>query len=402
MKKFFKSDEKVSEEISNSPGVNIDGFESLISLPEPTRQDRRFARKMKSADSETVARELGGAIARGENWRVWYLLNRPRKLERDGLRGIFTGKLKSTGFEGGERVERALASAAAFENPTAAYLLLKFAENNPPPGAPFEIHGPAISPQDDNRQRLENLTLKALQGAAIERGEKTFALLAHNFARLAGAHPAGSVHVMAHESNMKQVALTAAAADKHVHLDALHAEKLLTPPQFVEAFMGSFLNDGLFMHEDDAPASKLRKPFLSWLMNKGFVDETFADQAATVEVRVADAKKFNEEARKKGWKESTRTIETADGQTHEPGAEQVEISRTDSRTGKVLTYVFNYTAQAAFLIKGALQNRVPLEKLPEQDLVEEGRAFLESCRPETPELTWEKGKPFRLQLKPSP
>jgi hypothetical protein len=398
--RIFKTDNTVEADIIGSRDIRIDGFESVLSVPEPTKEDRRFARDMKNAQSTRVQKELYGAIKRGENWRVWYLINRPLRLTADGLMGVFRNKIKSIGFEGGPRTEDALRNAAVYDNATAAWLLLKFAEKHPRREYTDEpMQSPA--PEERRRAQLEELTLKALNQAAGGKGDKAFAFLAHNFAQLAARHENGADHLAAQASAMKQIALKAAAAKNHGQLDALHAEKLLTPPQFVEAFMGSFLQDDLFSRRGNGSA-QTRRPLLAWLMNKGFVDETFADQAATVEVRVADARRFNEEARRKGWRLSRRALETADGQTHGPHGAQVEISRRDGATGKVLTYVFNYTAQAAYLIKGALQNRLPLEKIPDQALVEEGRAFLQSCQPETPELTWKKGEPFRLQMKQTP
>jgi hypothetical protein len=205
------------------------------------------------------------------------------------------------------------------------------------------------------------------------------------------------MHRAEQQMMLAQAAIHAAANGHQAHLDTILDNNLLQPRQFVEAFMHSYYYDRVFGGERDITAED-RKPFLDWLKHRGIVDETFAEEAALVEVRVAAQKEARRDALAKGWKQSERWLPNDDGVSAPPGSEQVEISVKD-KDGLPLTYIFNYAAGSAHKLKGDLTQNFALREVDDRNLVEEGRAFVEAANSTIPELVWQKGEPFRLRLK---
>lgn len=380
--KKFNRDNDIAPDAEHSDYVNIRGLEQNINVPDPTRDDRKWARKLKNATSGDVATALISAIETGQNWRVWYLINRP--LRKTG--NLLLGKVKSLGFDGNSRIAEGLAKAAETDNVTAAYLLLKFAEK----------HQTSVADTDDVvRQEIEHYARRTLIDSAEKPGSGVFTLIAQTFAELSDKHSV--LHCAERQMMMAQAAIHAAANGRQAHLDAILDNNLLQPKQFVEAFMHSFHYQRVFGGTTDITAED-RKPFLDWLKHRGIVDDVFEEEAAAVEVRVAAQKEICRDALAKGWKQSERWLPNDDGAVLPPNLSQVEISVKD-KDGLPLTYIFNYSAERAHTIKGELTRTLSLNEVSDPALVGEGRAFLDSCNNGTPELVWKKGEPFRLRLK---
>jgi hypothetical protein len=370
-----KRDNDVSPEIESSPYVKVEGLEKKISVPEATREDRRWAKRLKNATSGDVAKALISAIETGQNWRVWYLVNRPLRYG-----GKLLGKVKRLGFDGEGRVKDGLAKAAEHDNVTAAYLLLKYAEKN---------RTACIDPKQTPRDEIDFYARNGMLEAAQQPGSDVFTLLAKTFSALTREPPKSLFRLADDLEIMKQAAVRAGAQGNEAHLDAMLNNNLLTPLQFVEAYMASFADD-----DGESIGVQKRRPFMAWLLRRGIVDQTFSDEAAMVEVRVAAEKEFNRAARAKGWKQSARALRTEEGAEEPPGPAQAEITQGD------VTYVFNYAAQRANRIAGGLVQSVAFDKFTDKALLEEGREFLDSSTIDTPQLAWKKGEPFRLRRRP--
>lgn len=381
--KKFKRDNDVAPEAEESSYVNIKGLEQDIKVPAPTKADKRWARKLKNATSGDVATALISAIETGQNWRVWYLINRPVRKTTN----LLLGKVKSLGFDGNVRVSEALSKAAENDNVTAAYLLLKFAEKN---------QTTCFGTDDVVREEIEHYTRNGLMDIAEKPGSGVFRLVAQTFAALTDRHSV--MHQTEQQMLLSQAAIRAAAQGNEAHLDAILDSHLLEPRKFVEAYMQSFYYADVFGGEKDVTAEE-RKPFLEWLKRRGIVDEVFEEEAAAVEVRVAGQKAIHRAAVAKGWKLSERWLPNDDGVLTPPGAALAEISVTDRTDGKPLTYVFNYIAERAHRLDGRKTCTFGFGQIADTGLVDEGRAFVESSRIATPELVWKKGEPFRLRLK---
>jgi hypothetical protein len=381
--KKFKRDNDVAPEAEESSYVNIRGLEQDIKVPSPTKADKRWARKLRNATSSDVATALISAIETGQNWRVWYLINRPVRKTSNFL----IGKVKHLGFDGNVRLSEALSKAAENDNVTAAYLLLKFAEKN---------QTTCFGIDDVVREEIEHYTRNGLVDMAEKPGSGVFRLVAQTFATLADGHTV--LHRAERQMMMNQAAIRAAANGHQSHLDAILDNHLLEPRQFVEAYMQSFYFQEVFGGEKDITAEE-RKPFIEWMKSRGIVDEVFEEEAAAVEVRVRAQKETLRESLAKGWKYSSRWLPNDDGTIVSPGTEQVEIGVRDAADGQPLTYVFNYSANRAHKLKGNVAHTFSFAQLDSQSLLEEGRAFLTSSRAATPELVWKKGEPFRLRLK---
>lgn len=379
--KKFNRDNEIAPEPEHSDYINIKGLEQSIRVPESTVEDRRWARKIRNATTGDVAAALLTAIEAGQNWRVWYLINRP--LRKTG--NLLLGGVKSLGFDGNVRLSEGLSKAAETDNVTAAYLLLKFAEKH----QTTCIAGAENPP----REEIEHYTRSNLVDIAQKPGSQVFMLIAQTFAMLADSRSAA--HKAERQQLMAQAAIEAAARGHDAHLDVLLDNGLLHPCQFVKAYMDSFYYARGFGADREVTAEE-RKPFLDWLKRRGIVDEVFAEEAAAVEVRVAAQKEVNRDSLAKGWKASERWLPNAQGVILPPGADQVEISVKDKDGGK-LTYIFNYSAERVHQIKDDIQRIVEFSEFEKQQLVQEGKTFLESSRAGTPELVWKKGDPFRLR-----
>ena len=378
----LKRDNDVAPEAEHSPYINIKGLEKNIAVPEPTRDDRKWARKLKNATSGDVATALISAIETGQNWRVWYLINRPLRKTSS----LLLGKAKDLGFDGEARLAEGLAKAAETDNVTAAYLLLKFAEKRTT----------ADGMGDVVRDVMENCTRSNLIDSAEKPGSGVFTLIAQTFAELSGKHSV--LHKAEQQMMLAQAAIHAAANGHQAHLDAILDNNLLQPQQFVEAYMHSFHYGRVFGGAKDIDAED-RKPFLEWLKHRGIVDDVFEEEAATVEVRVAAQKECYRDMLAKGWKQSERWMPSEEGAATPPTLEQVEVCVKD-KDGLPLTYIFNFTAERACKIKGDLTQVLSLNEVSDPALVGEGRAFVDSSSRGTPELVWKKGEPFRLRMKP--
>jgi hypothetical protein len=118
------SDNGVTPDVASTKRISIAGLEKDISIPAPTNEDKKWARKMKKADSNTVQDELCAAIEKGNNWRALYLINRP-------YRNLHVMDHATRGFSGNIRLEEAMHRAAKSDNAAAAYILLKYAEKHP-------------------------------------------------------------------------------------------------------------------------------------------------------------------------------------------------------------------------------------------------------------------------------
>jgi hypothetical protein len=380
--KKFKRDNEIAPDAEPSSYVNIKGLEQNINVPEPSKDDRRWARKLRNATTADVASALISAIETGQNWRVWYLINRP--LRKTG--SLLLGGVKNLGFDGNLRVSEGLAKAAETDNVTAAYLLLKFAEKN---------QTSCAGAGDVVREEIEHYTRSQLLPAAEKPGSGVFTLIAQTFAKLTDSHSV--MHRAEQQMMLAQAAIRAAARGHEANLDAILDNNLLQPRQFVEAYMNSFYYQRVFGGEKDITTEE-RKPFLDWLKRRGIVDETFAEEAASVEVRVTGQKEIYRQSLARGWKHSERWLPNDEGVVVPPGADQVEVPARD-KDGLPLTYVFNYSADRAHKIKGELAQTVGFSEVDDAALVQEGRVFLDSMKVDTPELVWKKGQPFRLRFK---
>lgn len=388
--KRFRRDNGVAPGVETSPYVNAEGLEDKIVVPAPTKEDRRWARKVKDATADGVTQAMQAAIAEGRNWRVWYLLNRPLKSAKE----FYVGARKKLGFDGAAAVGEGLEKAAQHNNVTAAYLLLKYAEKN------AAILAPQAGPEaehDPVRAQVSHYAMAALQNAAAKPGSDVFALLAQTFSTLNDRemHPAAPHAIVDYQAMLKQAAVKAGAQGNEGHLDAMLKNGLLTPLQLVEAFMGTLDVSG------ERPVTpQERKGFLDWLASRGIVDQVFADEAAMVETRIEDARRLRDGALQKGWKVSTRDLPLQDGSIQKAGERQAEIAIGSEREAGI-TYVFNYSAERAHRIRGAVAQEIPRAQVDAQ-LKEEGRQFLDSLQTEAPALEWKKGEPFRLRFQHAP
>jgi hypothetical protein len=380
--KKFTPGPEVGPEVESSPAVNVGGLEKKISVPEPTREDRRWAQRLRNASAGDIADALHKAIENGMNWRVWYLINRPARQVRNWLTLGLGGK-KALGFDGEEQVGKGMAKAAEHDNVTAAYLLLKFAEKNPV----TETAAAADTPCE-----ACNFARRAILDAAARPGSDVFTLVAQSAVMTQG-EPADGI------SLLKQAALRAAGEGRFGHIDAMVDNGLLSSRHCVEAFMESFSCDKLQDGKVFTPLA--RRELLSWMLGRGIVDDVFADEAAAMEVRVATQKAVNREAREQGWRESRRLLQGDDTAPAGPCVAEAEIS-VPGPSGAVV-YAFNFAAQRAERIEGARVQLLTLDQVAEQPagqtLLEQGRAFVESGRETAPELVWQKGEPFRLRFK---
>lgn len=393
--KRFRKDNGVTPDVETSAYINAEGLEDKIHVPSPTKDDKRWAKKLKDATADAVTGALKGAIEEGRNWRVWYLLNRPYKTAKE----YFVGATKKMGFDGESALPAGIEHAAKHNNVTAAYLLLKYAEKNS--DILMGREDDEDKPVDPVREQLNRFAMAGLQNAADKPGGDVFALLAQTFSTLhdKDMHPAAPLTIVDYKETMKQAAIKAGAQGNEAHLDAMLQNRLLTPEQFVEAFMGSFYYEKLYDGAKPVTATE-RHGFLDWLTSRGIVDQTFADEALMVETRIVDAKRSFEEAVNKGWKISDRNLPLPDGSIALAGAEQAEITLGLEREAQV-TYVFNYSTNRAHRIQGSVAQEIPRQHV-DKELAAEGREFLDSIHVEAPALEWKKGEPFRLRFKATP
>lgn len=383
--KQLREDKPLSPDAEASPYMNLEGLEDKIKVPEPDKTDKKWAKKFKNATGMDAGKALQLAIETGNNWRVWYLLNRPLRE---------AGKIIPGGNKEGfahEDVSDGIKKAAETNNVTAAYLLLKYAEKYN-----TNFGGAA----DRVREELYNHTMKGLRDGAEKKGGDVYTLLAQTYATLKDEdmHPGAAYHVIDYQNVLKEAALRAASQGNTKHLDAMLDNRLLEPQQFVEAFMESFMF-GQFGTEDAHVTQQGRKSFLDWMAKRGMIDQVFVDEAQNVEVRMADARNACHIACEKGWKHSTRELPAQDGQ-QKPDLSQVEITKNGD--AGAITYVFNFNASRAHKISGALVQEMPLDRFPDQQMVEEARSFLECSSTGAPQLVWKKGDPFRLRFGPPP
>ncbi|MDE1151953.1 MAG: hypothetical protein PW788_05380 [Micavibrio sp.] len=387
---FYKQDNGVTSAAETSPYVNIEGVEKKISVPQPTAEDRKWARKLRNASTNAIGSALGTAIASNQNWRVWYLLNRPQR--KSG--GVILPE-KDHGFKGNTDVADGIAKAAEHNNVTAAYLLLKYAEKN---------HTATAAGADKARTEVQHYTVNGLENAANKNGADVFMLLAKTLTTLVDAsmHPTGNSAPVDYQSVLKKSAIRAGAAGNAAHLDSMLNNGLLNGQQMVEAFMTSFDYKKTYAAQADLTPGE-RANFLGWLVKRGIVDQTFADEAQAVDVRMTDAKTAIAEAAARGWKPSDRALPASDD-AKAPTAPQVEITLPVEGKKSGITYVFNFSAvdQAARIhrVTADTMQEIPAKKLPDAALLDEGRVYAESLGTQMPELSWKKGEPFRLRFKP--
>ncbi|HYD19365.1 MAG TPA: hypothetical protein VEF76_12890 [Patescibacteria group bacterium] len=390
--KHFRQDNGISPEAETSPYINIEGLEGKIKVPAPTDADRQWAKKAKNATSDAVHKALGGAIAAGQNWRVWYLLNRPLK----SVRTVF-GRVKQQGFDGAKSLAAGIENAAAHNNVTAAYLLLKYAEFKKREEQASEDRP---QPRDIVRDEVQQQSVAGLIRTADLPGRDVFALLAKTFsASLAGdLDPRAPEPVTAYQRVMMETAIRAGAEGNQAHLDAMLENRLLTPLQFVQAYMESFFFTRLYGGSDDITGNE-RAKYLDWLSSRMIVDHTFVEEAKTVEVRLTDAKTTADYAATQGWKPSTRDLPLQDGSLQKADDSQVEIAKLDPKDGAVM-YVFNLNAGRIHRIKGGLAQEIPPSQLPDTNLLDDAKTFRDSLNMQAPALEWHKGAPVRLRFKP--
>lgn len=395
----FKQDNGIAAEVETSPYINVEGLEGKIRVGEPSKDDKKWARRMKDATSANVTQALDAAIAEGNNWRVWYLLNRPLREEKE----VFFITIREKGFGAEGAIEAGLASAAQHNNVTAAYLLLKFAERSETEKQEKEADKPQAGNDSIVRDRVAQYAVSALHDAADKPGSDVFALLARTFTTLHDKemHPEAPATVLDYQLVMKEAAVRAASEGHTGHLDALLENRLLCPQQFVDAYMDSFnFEQKLGGAPEIAP--KGRKELLEWMAEKGIVDHIFIDEAKMVETRMTDAQKFAEAAAAQGWKQSNRELPLEGGGTVKPDpSHQAEITMLEKGFEGAVTYVFNYAAGRAHRIHGALTQEIPAEKI-DPALAEQGKQFLECLQTEAPAVEWKKGEPFRLRFKHTP
>ncbi len=384
--KLFKQDNGLSADAETSPLVNIEGMEGKISVPAPTADDRKWAKKLRNATTANIGSALGSAIASNQNWRVWYLLNRPQR--KSG--GIVTSE-KSHGFAGKGEVSEGISKAAEHNNVTAAYLLLKYAE---------KIQGSANGSAPDSkkaRAEVQQVTMSGLESAANKSGSDVFTLLARTFAALTDKdmHAEGPAVLMDYKNVLKKSAVVAGAAGNEAHLDSMIGSGLLSGRDMVDAYMQSF-DFAKNFSEPLELTPKERNTFLGWMFRRGIVDQVFAAEAQAVDVRLTDARETIETARGMGWSRSFRDLPLSDGTIAKAGATQVEM-RTEDAKGS-LTHVFNFEAGRAHRLRPDSVREVPLEKV-DANIVDAGRAFADALKEKAPELVWKKGEPFRLRFK---
>ncbi len=379
--KRFKQDNGVTADAETSPLVNIEGMEGKISVPAPTKDDRKWAKKLRNATTANIGSALGSAIASNQNWRVWYLLNRPQF--KSG--GIVTTE-KSHGFGGKVEVEDGIAKAAEHNNVTAAYLLLKYAEKNQDAGAGKKA-----------REEVQHVTVTGLESAANKSGNDVFTLLARTLVALTDKdmHAAGPAELLDYKSVLKKSAIRAGAAGNEAHLDSMINSGLLSGRDMVDAYMQSF-DFAKNFSEPVELTPKERNTFLNWMFRSGIVDQVFAAEAQAVDVRLNDARETIEAAREQGWSRSFRDLTLSDGSTAKAGGNQVEFSTIDAK-GR-LTHVFNFEANRAHRLRPDSAREIPMEKA-DAAIVDAGRAFADALKEKAPELVWKKGEPFRLRFK---
>ncbi len=383
----FRQDNGISPEAETSPYINIEGLEGKIKVPAPTDDDKQWAKKAKNATTDAVAKALHTAIEQGNNWRVWYLLNRPLKSARTML-----GRVKQLGFDGKSALASGIEKAASVNNVTAAYLLLKYAELKK---REEQAESAEVIKSDPVRTEMKGQAVSGLISTASLPGGDVFALLVKTFTMNPQAHDA----VTDYQNILKQAAIRAGSEGNDAHLDAMLDNRLLSPQQFVQAYMESFFFEKL--HGGEEITAQDRRGFLDWLAQRGIVDQTFVDEAKTVEVRLTDAKTSADTAATNGWKQSTRELPLSDGSTALPDESQVEVTRLDAKLGAVM-YVFNLNAERVHRIRGGVAQEIPLSQLPEPALLDEARHFHDSLRTEAPVLEWKKGEPFRLRFRAQP
>ncbi len=384
----FRQDNGISPEAETSPYINIEGLEGKIKVPAATDDDRQWAKKTKNATTDAVAKALHTAIEQGHNWRVWFLLNRPLKSARTML-----GRVKQLGFDGKAALASGIEKAASVNNVTAAYLLLKYAELKK---REEQAESEGVIKSDPVRAEMKGQAVTGLINTASLPGGDVFALLVKTFSMNPQPHDA----ITDYQNILKQAAIRAGAEGNDAHLDAMLDNRLLSPQQFVQAYMESFFFEKLHGGTEEITAQD-RRGFLDWLAQRGIVDHTFVDEAKTVEVRLTDAKTNADTAATNGWKQSTRELPLSDGTVSKPDESQVEVTKLDAKLGAVM-YVFNLNAERVHRIRGGVAQEIPLQQLPDPALLDEAKRFRDSLCTEAPELEWKKGEPFRLRFKPQP
>ncbi len=384
----FRQDNGISPEAETSPYINIEGLEGKIKVPAATDDDRQWAKRTKNATTDAVAKALHTAIEQGHNWRVWFLLNRPLKSARTML-----GRVKQLGFDGKAALASGIEKAASVNNVTAAYLLLKYAELKK---REEQAESEGIIKSDPVRAEMKGQAVTGLINTASLPGGDVFTLLVKTFSM----NPQPNDAITDYQNILKQAAIRAGSEGNDAHLDAMLDNRLLSPQQFVQAYMESFFFEKLHGGTEEITA-KDRRGFLDWLAQRGIVDQTFVDEAKTVEVRLTDAKTNADTAATNGWKQSTRELPLSDGTVSKADDSQVEVTRLDAKLGAVM-YVFNLNAERVHRIRGGVAQEIPLQQLPDPALLDEARHFHESLRTSAPELEWKKGEPFRLRFKPQP
>lgn len=159
----------MTDEVKDTANIHLGDFKDAIVIPQLSKADKKWAKRMKSANSYEIAQELKDACVKGDNARVLHLINQPL---RDGP--LFSRT--TYGFHPMQNMghDAATHAAAAANNVGALYLLLAFAEKNDRSSGVVAPENPAKYIED----RVASCAFRALRSSAADNATDTTRFLA--------------------------------------------------------------------------------------------------------------------------------------------------------------------------------------------------------------------------------
>lgn len=256
--------------------IRIDGLEGQIVLPEPTREDLKWARRYYHADSFQLAEALTETVSEEQHWRTWFLINRPSRRSHIPL------SHGGYGFRGNLDLTHCFARACGNDNITAAYYFLKFAEKKPT--AHFSMDGTVTEEIRDKEVR--HLALDILPRAVRTGAVRIVSLLANTLAAI----PAGSRAVDAYR--WQEAVMGAAESGRTEYLDLFLSKGLIASQDILDAHEKAFTDptDGRMTGRKECLGSEGRKVLADWIVAKNLADDSFPAKAEALEARAAALK----------------------------------------------------------------------------------------------------------------
>ena len=272
-----KSGNGMTLEVASSKRINIAGLENDIVIPQPTAEDRKWAREWKKASSQDLQRELEASIEKGDNWHALYLVNRP-------YRSLHVLGHASRGFSGNLRVLYATRAAAKADNVTGGYIMLKYAE----------AHPSLIVSEDgkvtDDMRDYDVLTVAyhGLRSAAANGADKLVQLYANTIGDFGKAYNRTRGEEC-FDYYLAECVVDMIFTGKTNQLDIL-LQKGVRAETFREAVMSTFESSGADdFGAQEVTTSAQRAVFTRWALSRKVIDQSFADAIVAQEKIEADA-----------------------------------------------------------------------------------------------------------------